>query len=103
MKVGRKIFFAKEIYNASGILQNHSRELRDSFNGIMVIIFRLLELNTFGVIRENNKIMAQFLHNIPGLEYGFMSFSGGNQVDGLPPVFIFGRRRDFWIFIWPFT
>ena len=79
------------LYDVSGTLQSHFREHPNSFNEIMVIIFRLLEINIFGVVRENNKITAQLLHNIPGPKYGFTSLSGGNQVDGLPPACSFNE------------
>ena len=88
MKVGRKILFARELYDVPGTLQIHFREHYDSFNKIVVIIFRFLKLNIFGVLGESNKIMTQFLHNIPGPTYAFTTLSGGNQVDGLPPAFI---------------
>ena len=91
-KLGEKICFARELYDAFGILYNHFREINESFNEIVDMICRFVEINIFGVVRENNKVMANFSDNIFGLKYGFTIFSGGNQVEALPPAFSVGHN-----------
>ena len=51
MKFGRKIFFISGLYNCPGTFVKPFRDLPHSFHEILIIIFRLLVLNIFGIIR----------------------------------------------------
>ena len=55
MKLGRKIFFTRGLYNSPGTLVGSFRDLPDSFYKILVIIFRLLVFIIFDIFRAKMK------------------------------------------------